>query len=120
LTTTTANISANANANVTLTGFKGYALYSISANVPAWVIVYSSVATRSSDYARPITTDPSPGSGVLAEAITVGNSTQYFTPAVIGFSAEAVPDGNIQVKIGNTGTYGNVISVSLTLLKLES
>ena len=37
----------------------------VSTDAPGWVSFYSSAATREADGSRPITQDPSPGSGVL-------------------------------------------------------
>lgn len=124
-TRTTANIytgslAANANANVTVVGFKTYALYSIQTSAAAWVTVYSSNAARTADASRLITTDPTPGSGVIAEVINTGANTTYLSPGVIGYSSEAVPDSNIQLKVSNTGNVSANITVTLTLLKLES
>jgi len=116
----TGNLAANANSNVTVVGFKTYALYSIQTSAAAWVTVYSSNAARTADASRSITTDPTPGSGVIAEVINTGANTTYLSPGVIGYSSEAVPDSNIQLKVSNTGNVSANITVTLTLLKLES
>jgi hypothetical protein len=100
-------------------GYKSYVLYSITVSSAAWVVVYSSVANQSSDSSRSITTDPTPGNGVLAEAITTSATTQYFSPAIIGYSAESVPTTSIPVKIYNNGNSTANITVTLTLLQLE-
>ena len=114
------SIANAANANVTAVGFKGYALYGITTTANAWVTVYTSTAARTADASRTITTDPTPGSGVVGEIISANTSTQWFTPAVTGFSTETSPDSNIQLKISNqSGTTAN-IGVTLTLLKLEN
>ena len=116
----TGNLAANANSNVTVVGFKTYALYSIQTSAAAWVTVYSSNAARTADAIRLITTDPTHGSGVIAEVINTGANTTYLSPGVIGYSSEAVPDSNIQLKVSNTGNVSANITVTLTLLKLES
>ena len=112
------SIAAGASANVVVTGFKGYALYSVQTTANAWVTIYTSNAAASSDYSRSISTDPTPGSGVIAEAIV--NGTTYFTPAVTGFNAEAPVTNSIPIKIYNNSGSTATIGVTLTLLKLEN
>ena len=119
VSTTTSSIASGNSVYATVTGAKGYALYSIEVSSAAWVTVYSSTSTRSADSSRAITTDPLPGSGVLAEVISTGATKQYFTPAIIGFSSEASPSTNIQLKIYNNGGSASAITVTLTYLTLE-
>jgi hypothetical protein len=120
--TTTVYTGSIANAvanNKTAVGYKGYALYSITTTAAAWITIYSSIADRTADASRNQTTDPTPGSGVIAEVITNSGITQRFTPAVLGFSSETIPDSNIQMKIVNlSGSTAN-IGVTLKLLQLE-
>lgn len=117
---TTVSLAAGSSTTATITGFKGYALYSIQTSAAAWVTLYSSIATRTADSARPITQDPTPGSGVIAEVITVGSATQYFSPAAMGYSSEATPSTGIPVKIYNNGVTSSSITVTLTLLQMEA
>jgi len=107
--------------SATITGFKSYTLLSIETSTGSWVTVYSSTATRATDWSRSITTDPTVGSGVIAESITTQSGKSLFTPAVIGFSSENIPTTNIPVKIYNNNTSNTVsIIVTLTLLNLEN
>ena len=118
---TTISLSASGTTNLDLTGYKGYALYSIATNVPAWITVYTSVAARTADASRPVSIDPTPGYGVLAEAITTaGNLTQYFTPALYGFSAENPPTTNIPIKVVNQSGTTTTITVTITAVQLEA
>ena len=117
---TTGSLTAGSSANITAVGYVGYALYSIQVSFGAWVTVYTSIADRTSDVGRSINTDPTPGSGVVAEAITTGAGTVYFSPAVIGYSSESSPNSNIQMKVYNNGGSTSAITVTLTLLQLES
>ena len=119
-TVTSASLSASSSGTYTITGYKGYALYSIQTSGAAWVSVYNSTASRSADSARAITSDPNPGSGVIAEVITNNASTQYFSPAVIGYSSEAPPSTDIPVKIYNNSSSTQAITVTLTLIQLEA
>ena len=120
VSTTTATLNVNSSANATITGFKGYALVSIQTSAAAWVNVYSSSAAQTADASRTISTDPAPGSGVIAEAITTSGTTQYFSPAVIGYNNDDSISSNVYLKITNTGTSSAAITVTLTMIKLEA
>jgi hypothetical protein len=87
----------------------------------AWVTVYNTTAARSADSSRTITTDPSPGSGVIAESITTGTgaSTTFFSPALIGYNAEVPPTTNIPIKVYNNSGSTTTITVTVTLIQLE-
>lgn len=116
----TGPVASGASVNVTATGYKGYALYSIQTSTAAWVTVYSSIGSRAADATRPQTVDPVPGSGVIAEVVTPGASTQLFTPAAIGFSSEATPSTDVQLKVVNNSAGQADVVVTLTLLKMEN
>lgn len=118
-TTTTSN-SNGVSTLKSITVAKGYALYSIQVSAGAWVTVYSSASAQSADSSRTITTDPSPGSGVIAEAISTSATTTYFTPAVIGFNADGTPSTTAYLKITNNSGTTTAITVTLTYLTLES
>jgi hypothetical protein len=120
--TTTASLTVGASTTATVTAAKGYALYSIACTSGAWVVVYSSSPAQTNDSSRAITTDPTPGSGVIAESITTGNTstTTYFTPAVMGFNNDGTPSTNMYLKIYNNGGVTGAITVTITYLKLEA
>ena len=101
-----------------ITGYKSYALLAIETDYAAWVTLYTSSANRTSDLSRSITTDPTPSSGVIAEAITTGAQKVWFSPAVLGYSTDGTI--NIPVKIYNNGAGTTSISVTLTLVQLEA
>ena len=117
-------LTSNIGGNIDITGYKGYALYSIatSANTAAnvWVTVYSNIAARVSDYSRSVATDPTPGTGIIAEVINVGNVTQYFTPAVYGFNNEATANTNVPMKVTVVSAATANVTVTVTMLKLEN
>jgi len=95
-------------------------LMSIQVSAGAWVSVYSSAAAMSSDSARAITTDPTPGAGVLAEAITTTATTTNFTPAIFAWNNDTPTVGtNCYVRITNNGAISAAITVTLTYLRLE-
>jgi hypothetical protein len=117
---TTITLTAGASTSTNITGFKGYALLSIQTSAAAWVTVYSSTAARTADLTRTITSDPTPGSGVIAEVITTSGTTQYFSPALIGYSSESSPSTTIPIKVYNNGASSAAITVTLTLIQLEA
>ena len=121
LSTTTSSLVSNGTAFPDITNaLKSYLLFKIQTDRAAWVRVYTSIAARSADSSRSIDVDPLPGSGVIAEIITTGASTQVLTPAVIGFNDEATPVNTIYLSVTNrSGTTGTV-TVTLTALKLEA
>lgn len=116
---TTASLADGASGNITITGWKSYMLLSIQTSAAAWITVYTSSAARTADASRTITTDPTPGSGVLAEVITIGPQTQIFSPAVLGFSDETLPSTDIQIKVVNRSGSTGTITVTLKLVQLE-
>ena len=110
----------NTSENLTITAYKGYALYKVSVSEPSWVTLYVSSATRTSDVNRAITEDPTPGSGILAEAITQSSSeTVLFTPALIGYNDDSTPTTNIYLKVVNRSGSTQSINVELTVTQLE-
>jgi len=118
--TTTSSLVAGTSATATVTAAKGYALISIQTSIAAWVTVYSSSTAQSNDSGRTITTDPTPGSGVIAEVITTSGTTQYFSPAVFGYNADATVGTNMYLKIYNNTGSSSAITVTVTYLKLEN
>jgi len=110
----------NASQNLTIAAYKGYVLYKVKVSQPAWVTLYVSSATRISDISRLITEDPSPGSGILAEAITQSSSeTVLFTPALIGYNDDSTPTTNIYLKVVNKSGFTQSINVEITVTQLE-
>ena len=116
---TTPSIADGASANISLTGYKSYMLLKIDTGRAAWVTLYVDAASRTADASRSETTDPTPGSGVIAEVITTGATSQLITPAVMGFNNNSPADSTIYAKVVNKSGSTNTISVTLTLLELE-
>ena len=121
-TATTSSIAAGATANLTITGYKGYVLYSIKtvSNIGgAWVRLYTDSASRTADSSRVIS-DPPSTSGIIAEITTSVNSeTVPLAPAVIGYSNESPASSNILLAITNTNATAGTFTITLTLLPLE-
>lgn len=112
--------AAGGSANLTITAAKSYSLFKIVTSSPAWVTIYCDSASRTNDSTRNIGSDPAPGSGIIAEVITTtGGLTQIITPGTIGWNNDATPSTNVYIKVTNTDTTAQQITVTLTYLKLE-
>ena len=126
---TTGSIAQAAYADITIpTTGKTFALLKIAISAPAWVVLYSDTSSRTSDAAgtgsgRSEGTDPTPGSGVLAEVSTTtsGASTFKMTPGLIGWNDDGTPAAQIYARVYNKrATSGsNTITVTLTSVIME-
>ena len=114
----TNSIAANGIANISMTTPKTYALLSIETSHAAWVTLYSDAASRTADSSRNETTDPVAGSGVLAEVITSGSTTQLITPASVCFNSAGASTTYLKI-VNKSGSTANV-QVTLTFVGLES
>ena len=114
----TQSIANGAASNVSIVTPKGYALYKIQTSHAAWVTLYSDTTSRTADSSRSEFTDPTPGSGVLAEVITGGSATQLITPATICFNSSGSNTTYAKV-VNKSGSTAN-ITVTLTLVGLEA
>ena len=101
-------------------GFKSYALLKVQVDRAAWVRIYISEAARIADASRTEGTDPTPGSGVIAEVITTGAQTIAITPGTIGFNDELPVTTTIPVRVTNKSGSPATVTVTLTLLQLEA
>ena len=118
---TTGPLFPNQTGNISITGFKSYAILKITTEIPAWVRIYSDQASRTADASRTENQDPAPGAGIIAEIITTGPNEQtiLMTPTVIGFNNESPVTDIIPVAVTNKGLGLATIEVTLTILKLE-
>jgi len=117
----TGSIGAGTTTDITITGLKAYSLMKVGISSAAWVRLYTDTTSRTNDATRPYTTDPTPGSGVLAEVYTTnsGVSTFKMTPGVIGWNDDGTPSTNIYAKVTNNESSSADITVTLTILKME-
>ena len=116
----TSSIANNASANITITAAKTYALQKIQTSAAAWVTLYTDTTSRSNDSSRSEATDPTPGSGVIAEVITTGAATQNVTPGLIGWNNDGTPSANAYLKVVNKSGSTQAITVTLHYVTLES
>jgi hypothetical protein len=117
---TTASLANNATGSISITGFKTYMMYKINTNAAAWVRFYITNAARSADASRSQGDDPSAGAGVIAEVITAGSETVILSPGVLGYNDDATPTTTIYVAVTNLSGSTRTITVTATLLQLES
>ena len=87
----------------------------------AWITVYTDSISRTQDQNRSESTDPLPGSGVIAEVITSDGATVSITPGTIGFNDGNPIDTSVYLKVVNKSgnTVGTGITVTLTYVQLE-
>ena len=114
----TQSIANNTAANVSISTAKGFALYSIETSHAAWVTLYTDTTSRTNDASRVETTDPTPGSGVLAEVITTGAMVQMITPGTICFNSGSVATTYAKI-VNKSGSTAN-ISVGLSYVQIEA
>ena len=122
--TTAATTSSIANGDfewVTFAGIgKSYGLLKIQVDKAAWVVLYTSQAARTADSGRLETTDPLPGSGVIAEIISTAGVVQGITPGTIGWNDEATPTTDVYAKVTNKSGSTGTVAVTLTTVQLEA
>lgn len=116
----TSSIANGAAENITIVGFKSYALLKIQTSAAAWVTLYSDTGSRLTDATRLENTDPAPGAGVIAEVIHTAAQTTIITPGTIGWNNDATPSTNIYAKVVNKSGSTAAITVTLTVLQLET
>ena len=116
---TTASIANNASDNITIAAAKTYVLHQIEVDKAAWVTLYTDDTSRTSDANRTELEDPSAGSGVIAEIVTVGPTQQKITPGTIGFNYDVTPSTNVYIKVVNKSGSTGTVQVTLTYLALE-
>ena len=116
----TASIADGASSNITIATAKTYALQKIQTSAAAWVTLYVSDAARTADASRNETTDPLPGSGVIAEVITSDGAIQNITPGTLGWNDEATPTTDAYLKVVNKSGSTQAITVTLHFVALEA
>jgi hypothetical protein len=115
---TAPNLNNESPLDFSFTTPKTYALLKITTSHAAWVTLYTDTTSRTIDSTRSETTDPTPGSGVLAEVITTSGVTQLISPGTICYNSGG---SNITYAkaVNKSGTQVN-LQVVLTLVPLEA
>ncbi len=121
VSTSTGSIADNAVGLVTVTGFKSYALMRVGLSTAGWIRIYIDSASRTADSSRSVGIDPAPGSGVIAEVVTTGISTQQnISPFTMGGNMDNPADTTIYASITNLSGTTQAITANLTILQLEA
>lgn len=116
----TASLANNTRGDLSITGFKSYALLAIQTDKAAWVRIYVNAASRTADASRLETSDPAPDAGVIAEVITTGAQTVLISPGAIGYNFESTPTLTIPCSVTNKSGSTGTVAVTLTVLQLEA
>jgi hypothetical protein len=107
--------------NIDIIGQKSYALMKVGLSTTSWIRLYTDSASRSNDVSRSVGEDPAPGSGVIAEVVTTGISTQQMiTPFAMGGNMDEPVTNKIYVAIQNLSGSTQTITANLTILQLEA
>ena len=118
--TSTASIANDASYDCTCPAYKSFHLLKLTTSAAAWVTLYIDSASRTADANRNILTDPAPGSGVIAEAITTSAGTVNFTPGIVGWNNDNPEVGIVYVKVVNKSGSTQAITVTLTVIPIET
>jgi len=122
LTATTGSVGSGSTTNLNIDGFKTYGLLKVGITSAAWVVLYTDSTSRTNDETRSHLTDPTPGSGVIAEVRTTssGVSTFIMSPGVIGWNNDVSTASTIYARVtNNESSTSTGIGVTLTVVKLE-
>lgn len=120
VTGTTSSLADAAEADLDITGFKSYALLTITTDRAARVRLYVSAATRTADASRAEGVDPTSDAGLIAEVITTGADTVIISPGAYGFNLEGTPTTNIPCRVTNKSGGTSTVQVDLNILQLEA
>lgn len=115
----TTEIPVNGIGNTEIAGFKTYGIMKVGLSTAAWIRLYTDSVSRDNDINRPISNDPTAGSGLVAEIATAGLSTVKITPFVVGFNDDDPVTNTIYISIKNLSGIATNVSFDLTILKLE-
>ncbi len=119
---TTGTIGAGLTSNLNIVGYKSYGLLKVGISSAAWVVLYSDSTSRTNDSSRSYLTDPTPGTGIIAEVRTTspGISTFLITPGIVGWNNDVSVGSTIYAKVTNNESSSSAITVNLTIVQLET
>ena len=93
-------------------------LWKVEVNYACWLRLYCDTNSRTADQGRNIDSDPLPGSGVLAEVISSGQTVQLITPGTLCFNSAGSNATYLRVDDRSGGTNNHTIT--LHYLQLEA
>ena len=120
VTGTTGSLADGDEADLDITGFKSYALLTITTDRAARVRLYVSDATRLADASRAEGVDPTSDAGLIAEVITTGADTVIISPGAYGSNLESTPTTTIPCRVTNKSGGTSTVQVDLNILQLEA
>jgi hypothetical protein len=124
-------IADGATANFEIEAFKSYSMMRVgiltgnntvnpNGNHNAWLRIYTDSTSRTNDANRPQGVDPAANSGVIAEAVSDANNTNFiYSPFVMGGNLDEPATNTMYCSIGNFSGVTTAINVEITLLQLE-
>ena len=115
---TATGIQDNVATNISITTPKTYALLKMETSHAVWATLYADTTSRTNDSTRSETTDPVPGSGVLAEIVTTGATTQLISPGTVCFNSGGANTTYAKI-VNKSGSQVN-LQITLTLVPLEA
>lgn len=118
----TATLAAGAQQQGTLTLCKSFALLKVVVSSVARVRLYSTAAAQTTDASRPNTTPPTAGTqhGVITDLYLSSALSWILSPSAQGSNMESSPSSSISYTIDNLGGSSAAITVTFTVLSLES
>ena len=114
----TSSIVANGFVDAQVVTPKSYMLWKVEVNYACWLRLYCDTNSRSADQSRNIDSDPLPGSGVLAEVISSGQTVQLITPGTLCFNSGGSNTTYLRIDDRSNGTNNHTII--LHYLQLEA
>lgn len=94
-------------------------LMKLTADRACWVRFYSTSAARSADSGRAITTDPTPGTGVLGDFYFTAGATISCAPPPVLTNLDGTPADTIYYSVKNLSGGTSTVQVDLTVILLE-
>ena len=117
-THTTASLDANATEQAGITLSPSFEVLRVSADGPCRIRLYSSAAARAADLSRPVSTAPTPGTGLILEVVLTAAGSLDLDPHAHGANMEAEPSAILPAAITNTGPNA-ALAVSFVYLTRE-
>ena len=114
----TYSVGAGGYVDATIVTPKSYMLWKVEVSEACWLRLYCDAQVRTADQGRNIDSDPLPGSGVLAEVISSGQTTQLITPGTLCFNSAGSNATYIRVDDRSNATANH--QITLHYLQLEA
>lgn len=120
-TATTSLMSTGTFTTIDLVGYKSYMIQKIETNLPARVRFYTDSSSRNTDRFRSEATSASAYNGVIADIVTTSTGLSRTTsPGIFGFNNDTSTNSTVYMTVNNKHTTTATITVSVTVLQLES